>query len=90
MARRLTLLAAAFVLPSACATAQMHSEEQLNAVARNCGLSVGEVMQDASEKRLLFLMRSEPSADQRACLYRWAHRGHMHLVIVNIANGPAS
>ena len=38
-----------------CATAQMHSEEQLNAVAQNCGLSVGEVMQDASEKSLLFL-----------------------------------
>ena len=75
---------------SACATAQMHTEDQLNAVAQSCGLSFGEVMQDASEKRLLFLVRSEPSAEQRACVYRWARRGHMHLVLVNIANGPAS
>ena len=90
MARRLALLAAAFVLPSACATAQMHSEEQLNAVAQNCGLSVGEVMQDASEKRLLFLMRSEPSARSAGLPLSLGERGHMHLVIVNIAKGPAS
>ena len=75
---------------SACAAAQMHTDDQLNAVAQSCGLSFGEVMQDASEKRLLFLVRSEPSAEQRACVYRWARRGHMHLVLVNIANGPAS
>jgi len=75
---------------SACAAAQMHTDDQLNAVAQSCGLSFGEVMQDATEKRLLFLVRSEPSAEQRACVYRWARRGHMHLVLVNVANGPAS
>ena len=84
------LISGTAVLLSACATAQMHTEDQLNGVARTCGLSFGDVMQDDSEKRLLFLMRSEPSAEQRACVYRWAHRNHLHLVVINLSNGPAS
>ena len=76
---------------SACVTpTQMHSEDQLNGVAQTCGLSLGDVMQDESEKRLLFLMKIEPSREQRACVYRWAHRNHLHLVIINLANGSAS
>ena len=75
---------------SACATAQMHTEDQLNGVARTCGLSFGDVMQDDSEKRLLFLMRSGPSAEQRTCVYQWAHRNHLHLVVINLSNGSAS
>ena len=78
------------LLLTACATAQLHTEDQLNTVAQTCGLSFGDVMQDESEKRLLFLMKSAPSPSERACVYRWAHRNHMHLVIINIANGPAS
>ena len=82
--------AASMLLLSACATAQMHSEDQLNLVAQGCGLSFGEVMQDASEKRLLFLMHAEPSRAERACIYHWAHRNHLRLVLINLANGPAS
>ena len=78
------------LLLTGCATAQLHTEGQLNDVARTCGLSFGDVMQDESEKHLLFLMKIEPSAAERACVYRWAHRNHLHLVVINIANGSAS
>ena len=75
---------------SACAAAQMHTEEQLATVAQGCGLSGGDVMQDASEKRLLFIMNTGVTPPQRACVYSWAHRNHMHLVVIHLANGPAS
>ena len=78
------------LLLTGCATAQLHTEGQLNGVARTCGLALGDVMQDESEKRLLFLMKIEPSAEERSCVYRWAHRNHLHLVVINIANGSAS
>ena len=38
---------------SGCATpAQMHTEAQLNDVALGCGLALGELIQDESEKKL--------------------------------------
>ena len=70
---------------SACATAQMHTDEQLNVVAQQCGLSMGEIMQDDIEKRLLFVMRPDVSAPQRACAYQWARRNHMRLVVIHLA-----
>jgi hypothetical protein len=75
---------------SGCATAQMHSDEQLNSIAQGCGLSFGEIMQDESEKRLLFLMRPGASRSQRGCVLDWARRNHLRLVIVNIAMEPRS
>jgi len=75
---------------SACATAQMHSEEQLATVAQGCGLSGGDVMQDASETRLLFIMNTGVTAPQRACVYDWAHRNHMHLVVIHLAPEAAN
>ena len=88
--RSYAFLSVAGLSLTACAAAQMHTEDQLNTVAQACGLSDGEVMQDASEKKLLFLMRSEPPAPQRACVYRWARHNHLRLVVIDIANGPAS
>ena len=82
------LAGAATLGTSGCATAQMHTDEQLNSVAQGCGLSLGEIMQDASEKRLLFLMRSEPTSRQRTCVYEWAHRNHLRLVILKIVTEP--
>ena len=87
---RAAFITAILLLTCACATAQLHTEDQLNSVAQSCGLSLGDVMQDDSEKRLLFLMKTEPSTEERACVYRWAHRNHLHLVIINLANGSAS
>ena len=70
---------------SACATpARMHDEAQLNSVALGCGLSMGELIQDESEKKLLLLIRDHPTADQRVCVARWAKRNGLKAVFVNI------
>ncbi|HWJ39149.1 MAG TPA: hypothetical protein VNR86_10365 [Sphingomicrobium sp.] len=85
--------AALFLTLGACATAQMHSEEQLNEVALSCGLSQGDVVQETEEKRLLFLYRIAPKPQQRHCVYEWARRNHLTLVTINAVNeapGPQS
>jgi hypothetical protein len=70
---------------SACATpARMHDEAQLNNVALGCGLAMGELMQDESEKRLLLTMRSDPSPQQRVCVARWARKNGLKAVFLNI------
>ena len=74
---------------SACATAQLHTQDQLDTVARGCGLSYGEVVQEAEEKRLLFLYRVAPQPQQRRCVYEFARRNHLTLVVINAVNdGP--
>jgi hypothetical protein len=73
---------------TACATARFHSEEELATVGRDCGLALGELFQDESEKRLLFLFRISPSAEQRACVVRWARKNKLKTVIVEAANFP--
>ncbi len=73
---------------SACATARFHSVEEINAVQQQCGVGVGEVFQDESEKRLLFLMRPDATQEQRLCVLRWARRNHLKFVFVNAINFP--
>ena len=73
---------------SACATAQMHTEAQLNQIATGCGLDEGDVVQEAEEKRLLFLYRVAPKPSQRHCVYKWARKNHLVLVIINAINDP--
>jgi len=81
----LTPLALALTL-SACATpAQMHSEEQLNQVALGCGLALGELIQDDSEKRLLLMVHQNPSAAQRVCVAKWARKNGLKTVFVNMS-----
>jgi hypothetical protein len=70
---------------SACATpARMHDEAQLNAVATGCGLALGELIQDESEKRLLLLIRQDPSPEQRVCVAKWAKRNGLKTVFVSM------
>lgn len=70
---------------SACATpARMHDEAQLNNVALGCGLALGELIQDESEKKLLLLIRQDPSAEQRVCVAKWARRNGLKAVFVNM------
>ena len=76
------------LLLSGCVTARLHSDEELATVGRDCGLALGELFQDESEKRLLFLFRVEPTAAQRSCVVRWARRNHLKTVIVEAANFP--
>ena len=69
---------------SACVTpARMHSDAQLNSVATGCGLALGELIQDESEKKLLLVIRTEPTAEQRACVAQWARRNGLKIVFVN-------
>jgi hypothetical protein len=89
--RRTALISSAATLAlTACATAQMHSEAQLNDVALACGLSLGEVVQETEEKRLLFLYRISPEPRQRHCVYQWARKNHLTLVVINAVNEPQS
>ena len=70
---------------SACATpARMHDEAQLNSVALGCGLALGELIQDESEKKLLLLVRDNPSVEQRICVARWARHNGLKAVFVGI------
>jgi hypothetical protein len=64
--------------------AQMHSEAQLNDVALGCGLALGELIQDESEKKLLLMIRQDPSAEQRLCVAQWARRNGLKAVFVNM------
>jgi hypothetical protein len=83
--RHLSTIFASVLTLSACATpARMHDEAQLNSVALGCGLALGELIQDESEKRLLLTMRSDPSPGQRTCVARWARRNGLKAVFVNI------
>ena len=70
---------------SACATpARMHDQTQLNTIALGCGLALGELIQDESEKRLLLLIRDNPSPPQRACVTQWARKNGLKPVFVNM------
>ena len=70
---------------SACATpAQMHTEAQLNDIALGCGLALGELIQDEAEKKLLLMVRQDPSVEQRVCVAKWARRNGLKAVFVNM------
>jgi hypothetical protein len=75
----------ALLVLSACATpARMHDETQLNDVALGCGLALGELIQDETEKKLLLAVRSEPSPEQRGCVAKWARKNGLKAVFVNM------
>ena len=75
---------------SACATARLHSVDEINSVGQRCGLALGEVFQDAEEKKLLFMVRSQPTAEQRLCVARWAKKNHLKPVFVDNIQFPES
>jgi len=84
MSRRFLLLLT--LLLSACATpAQMHTEAQLNEVATGCGLALGELIQDDSQKKLLLTIHQDATPQQRVCVARWARRNGLKAVFVNMA-----
>ena len=76
---------ASFVALAACATpAQMHTEAQLNDVAVGCGLALGELIQDESQKKLLLTVHQHASPSQRICVAQWARRNGLKVVFVNM------
>ena len=88
-AKLATALAAVMAL-SACATARMHTQAELDDVGRQCGLALGELFQDESEKRLLFLMRVKPTQQELACVSRWARKNHLRTVYIDALKFPES
>jgi hypothetical protein len=84
------LLVGAALSVSACATARFHSSEEIASVGRQCGVALGEVFQDESEKKLLFFMRPGATREQRLCVGRWARKNHLKLVYVQAINFPES
>ena len=86
---RLALLSCALLL-AGCVTARMHTQAELNGITQKCGLALGELFQDESEKRLLFLFRPGSSPQERACVAKWARRNGLKAVFVNAVNFPAS
>ena len=91
MSRRMSLVLVVTELAlSGCATARMHSAAELNVAARDCGLAVGELVQeeDKDARKLLFVFRIAPTAEQRICVARWARREHMRTVIIEAINEP--
>jgi hypothetical protein len=62
----------------------MHDEATLNQVATGCGLALGELMQDESEKRLLLMIRQDATLEQRVCVAKWARRNGLKTVFVNM------
>ena len=83
--RAIVLLGLAFSI-SACVTARLHSEAELNGIGQQCGLALGELFQDESEKRLVFLFRPDVTPEQRRCVTQWARKNRMKTVIVEAVN----
>jgi hypothetical protein len=75
-------LATTFLLP-ACATPRMHSQTELNSAGQACGLTLGELIQDDEEKKLLIMFRAAPTPEHRQCVYKWARRNHLKLVVID-------
>ena len=84
MMRAYSFILASSLALSACATAQLHTEMQLNDVGKRCGFALGELMQDESEKRLLLIVRNAPTDAQRVCVARWARANHLKAVFVSM------
>ena len=69
MAVRYPALLPAFLLLSALrARHACTSESQLNKVGAACGLALGELFQDESEKRFVFLFRRGATGEERSCV----------------------
>ena len=81
------VLVGAFAL-AGCATARMHSQDELNTASLACGLTYGELIQDEEAKKLLILFRQAPSSAQRSCVYQWAKKRHLKLVVVDAISFP--
>jgi hypothetical protein len=61
----------------------MHSVDELNTAGQACGLTYGELIQDEEAKKLLILFRQAPEPAQRACVYRFARKNHLKLVVID-------
>ena len=76
---------------SACTTtARLHEQSELNTIGQRCGLALGELFQDEEQKRLLFMVRIEPTAAQKTCVAKWARKNGLRTVFVDNIEFPTS
>jgi hypothetical protein len=73
---------------SACATPRMHTQAELNSAGQACGLTYGELIHDEEAKKLLILFRQAPAPEQRRCVYQWARKNHLKLVVIDAIAFP--
>jgi hypothetical protein len=66
----------------------MHTVEELNSASLACGLTYGELIQDDEAKKLLIVMRTRPSPEHRRCVYQFARRNHLKMVVVDSIKFP--
>ena len=66
----------------------MHSQDELNSAGLACGLTYGELIQDEEAKKLLIMFRQAPAPEQRRCVYDWARKNHLKLVVVDAIQFP--
>jgi hypothetical protein len=76
------------LLLASCATPRMHSQDELNSAGLACGLTYGELIQDDEEKKLLIMFRASPSPENRNCVYKWARKNHLKLVVIDAIQFP--
>jgi hypothetical protein len=82
------ILVALFAALAACATPRMHTQEELNNASLACGLTYGELIQDEEAKKLLILFRASPTPEHRRCVYQYARRNHLKMVVVDSIQFP--
>ena len=66
----------------------MHTQDELNSTSHACGLTYGELIQDEEAKKLLILFRVAPTPEHRRCVYQWARKNHLKLVVVDSIQFP--
>ena len=66
----------------------MHTQTELNTAGQACGLTYGELIQDDEAKKLLILFRQAPDPAKRSCVYQWARRNHLKLVVIDAIQFP--
>jgi len=88
MAERGLTVVVMFCALTACATPRMHTQAELNTAGQACGLTYGELIQDEEAKKLLILFRQAPAPAQRHCIYQWARKNHLKLVVIDAIQFP--
>ena len=79
---RWSLALAGSAILAACATPRLHTVDELNRIGTTCGLSAGELVQEAELKKVVILYRVAPTPAERSCVYQWARRNHLHLAVI--------
>ncbi|WP_265529814.1 hypothetical protein [Sphingomicrobium marinum] len=71
---------------TACASTQrpvFNTPAQLNSAATNCGLALGELVQEEDARELLFVIREAPGPQERLCIYKFADANNLKVVLID-------